>query len=139
MPLLRPQAVLVDKSRSCAASLWSRPWKFELQDVRKRFGDTEVLRGLTLRIASGQRVGFGRAKRIREKSRRWCGFCPDFSQQKAKSEWTVLIHFGIMRAFCQKVGYVPQTAPNLGTPFPKWSRRCAGCAESLSQLCKGDL
>ena len=31
--------------------------EIELRNVRKCFGDTEVLRGLNLRIASGQRVG----------------------------------------------------------------------------------
>ena len=88
--------------------------EIELQDVRKRFGDTEVLRGLTLRIASGQRVGLvgpngsGKSTLVR--------ILLGLLAAEGKVRMDGLDPFWDHARLLPKVGYVPQTAPNLGAP-----------------------
>jgi len=88
--------------------------QIELKNVRKRFGDTEVLRGLTLQIESGQRVGLvgpngsGKSTLVRlllglstaEGSVRIAGRDP----------------FSDHAQLLPQIGYVPQSAPQLGAP-----------------------
>jgi ABC-type multidrug transport system ATPase subunit len=88
--------------------------QIELKDVRKRFGETEVLRGLSLQIKSGQRVGLvgpngsGKSTLVR------------LLLGLAKAEGSVRIAgrdpFSDHAELLPQIGYVPQTAPQLGAP-----------------------
>lgn len=88
--------------------------EIELHDVRKRFGETEVLRGLTLRISSGQRVGLvgpngsGKSTLVRV----LLGLLAAEGKVRLDGRDPFLDHARLL----PNIGYVPQTAPNLGTP-----------------------
>ncbi len=88
--------------------------EIELRNVRKCFGDTEVLRGLTLRIASGQRVGLvgpngsGKSTLVRI----LLGLSAAEGEVRIAGKDPFLDHATLLT----QIGYVPQIAPQLGAP-----------------------
>ena len=88
--------------------------EIELRNVRKCFGDTEVLRGLNLRIASGQRVGLvgpngsGKSTLVRL----LLGLCAAEGDVRIAGRDPFREHASLLT----QIGYVPQIAPQLGAP-----------------------
>lgn len=111
--------------------------EIDLQDVRKRFGETEVLRGLTLRIAHGQRVGLvgpngsGKSTLVRL----LLGLLSADGSVRLGGRDPFSDHAQLL----PQIGYVPQTAPSLGAPVSEVVSTICGLRgipfSSVQELC----